>query len=64
MKRKIYENIDHFEIINFYEFDFKTTDEHKITIRGKLGVFSQREGYSRQYSTPIYLRITEIISYK
>ena len=63
-KGKIHENINHFEIINFYEFDFKTTDEHEITIRGKLGVFSQREGYSRQYSTPVYLRITEIINYK
>ncbi|HOA06740.1 MAG TPA: hypothetical protein PK419_03070 [Spirochaetota bacterium] len=61
---KIYDNINHFEIINFYEFDFKTTDEQKITVRGKLGVFSPREGYSRQYSTPVYLRITEIISYK
>ena len=62
--RKIYDNINHFEIINFYEFNFKTSDEHEITIRGRLGVFSQREGYSRQYSTPVYLRITEIISYK
>ncbi|MBP8082803.1 MAG: hypothetical protein KAZ87_06325 [Spirochaetes bacterium] len=61
---KIYGDINHFEIINFYELDIKTTDEQKITVRGKLGVFSQREGYSRQYSTQIYLRITEIISYK
>jgi len=61
---KIYGNINHFEIINFYEFDIKTSDEQQITVRGKLGVFSPRKGYSRQYSTPVYLRITEIISYK
>jgi len=61
---KIYGNINHFEIINYHEFNIKTTDEHEITVRGKIGVFSPRNGYSRQYSTPVYLRITEIISGK
>lgn len=60
-KKKTYEKITHIEIINFYEFDISRITGRKITVRGKLGVFNPRGGYSRQYSTPIYISIIEVI---
>lgn len=60
-KKKTYEKITHIEIINFFEFDISRKTGRKITVRGKLGVFNPRGGYSRQYSTPIYISIIEVI---
>ncbi|MBP9023523.1 MAG: hypothetical protein KBH06_10015 [Spirochaetes bacterium] len=60
-KKKTYEKITHIEIINFYEFNISRKTGRKITVRGKLGVFNPRGGYSRQYSTPIYISIIEVI---
>jgi len=61
---KLYDNLTHVEIINFYEFNITETTGRVVTIHRKLGVFSPREGYSRQYSTPVYMKITEIINDK
>lgn len=58
---KTYRDIINVEIINPEQFGIHMKNGREITVRGILGVFNTNKGNFRQYSTPIYLKIIEII---
>jgi hypothetical protein len=57
---KIYQDISHIEIEDEYQYEIYKFVGKKATIRGVLRTFNEREGFYRQYSTPIQIKIIEI----
>lgn len=57
---EVYEEISSIEIINPYECDIFEYEGKQVKIKGVLDVFTPHAGYYRQYSTPVFIKVSSV----